>query len=553
MSTTVCGTGDGSGARLPNDPDFDNITISASALLYGIQVSWSYPMVNPWAVSYWVLYRSTESDFAFAQPIARVSGSTYFDAFDSPEYGDTYYYWVQGMSFNGLEGEVAGPASATFQPPIQTVIDFLEGSVDESVLNQALKTEIRKITDLASALSDEEQERLLGENFFTQLLEQFRADLGNIDTLVANEIIERIQGDEALVAQINLMLAKSNDNAAAIQTESAVRATELGALAFEVQTLQATAGNVDQLNEISASIQTTQQVVAELEGDLSATYMVKTQVDPGTGEPLIAGFGLYNDGITSDFIVRADRFAVGLPSQDGVFPFIIDTVNGENVIALNAKALIPDASIGIAQVEKILSSSNYVPGQRGWTLHSDTGYAEFQNLKARGNITANRVESNEIYVDTLNIRNNAVTVPIVIKNPAGLKVPVPYLNNTTNGDIIKNNSAIVIQKEVDFGSNAPTEVIINAGGAIAPNGFGTSHGLVAAGIYLYNPSRGVFYQLTQTNFSLRYGDWGLIAMSAGRNGWTGSLTVQLRVWAANATSSTYSITNGYINVLGARK
>lgn len=393
----VCGLGDGT-TRRPDDPDFDNIILSASTTMNGVLLSWTTPLVNPWAVAYWVIYRSKTSDFEYSQIVARESGDNYYDIIDGVEDGETYYYWIKPFSINGLEGDLVGPASAVFQPTPERIIDILEGRLSESLLNAELKERIRQITDLQSALSDEEQARLLGDNYFTQILEELRTDLGDIDTIVANEIIQRIEGDDALVAQLDLMLAKSNDNAAAIQTESAVRANETSALAQQVQTLQASVGGE------SASVQTLQQAVADIEGNLSATYVVKTDVSG-----YVSGFGLYNDGAQSEFIVRADRFAVGSAGQSDVFPFIIDQVNGENVIALNAATFIPDASITNAKIGNAITSDNW-DGANGWAI-TKTGFAKFNNVYVRGNIEATSIKAGTAnIVDTLMLQGEAVTI-----------------------------------------------------------------------------------------------------------------------------------------------
>lgn len=90
--------------------------------------------------------------------------------------------------------------------------------------------------------------------------------------------------------------------------------------------------------------------------NLSAQYMIKTDVN---GK--IAGFGLYNDGATSAFIVNANKFAVstGDPTVPDSYPFLIQTdpVTGKPTIymdtALIKAATITDAHIASLAADKV--------------------------------------------------------------------------------------------------------------------------------------------------------------------------------------------------------
>ena len=392
-----CGTGL-SGVTLPGDPDLNSSLLSARSARGGIMLTWTIPGLNSGAVSHTVIYRSKTNSYATAVLLANAGGFYYFDPSVDEDEGTTYYYWVQLVSVNNTLGDVIGPASAVMQPPVDEMISLLTGAITSSALATSLKDEIAQITVVASALDEETQERLLGETAFSALLQGLQTELAAVDTLIRNEITTRTNADSALVAQVNTILAKSNDNAAAIQTEAAVRATADSALATSVSTLQSTsAGN-------TASLQTLQQVVTGPAG-LTSQYMVKTDVNG-----YVAGFGLYNNGATSDFIVLAENFAVGLPGQTDAYPFIIGTVNGVTKIAFNAQALIPDAAITNAQIGNLISSDDYVPGVSGWAIFKSlfgSSYAEFQNIKARGDIEATSLTAGIVTAE--NIKGGAVS------------------------------------------------------------------------------------------------------------------------------------------------
>ncbi len=80
------------------------------------------------------------------------------------------------------------------------------------------------------------------------------------------------------------------------------------------------------------------------EGGLYAQYTVRLDVNG-----YVSGFGMANDGTTSQFLVHADTFAVGKPGQTGIYPFVIGTVDGTTAVCI-AKGLIQDASIYDAQI-----------------------------------------------------------------------------------------------------------------------------------------------------------------------------------------------------------
>jgi hypothetical protein len=371
-AVTSCGTGIGNFPK-PGDPDLNSPVLTAQAGYGGIAVSWTYPGLNAHAVAHTQLYRNTVNSFETAVAYRTVSGNYYFDN-SNVTVGTTYYYWIRMVSVNGTVGDVIGPASATMQPPIEQIIKELEGKIGNSQLAMDLKSRINDITSVASALDAETQNRLFGEAILTQLIQSLEANLDSIDTLVANEILQRIQGDEALVASVNLILAKANENAAAIQQEQVVRAAADSATALQVNTLQTSMANQ------SASLQTLQQVVIGPDG-LSAQWMLKTDVNG-----YVSGFGLYNDGATSEFILHADTFAIGKPGRASKYPFIISTVNGQTAIALNATTMIPDGTINNLMIGQYIQSDNYNPiTGTGWRIDKN-GTANFSGITIRNDL-----------------------------------------------------------------------------------------------------------------------------------------------------------------------
>ena len=174
-------------------------------------------------------------------------------------------------------------------------------------------------------------------------------------------------------------------NIATIQTELTATTSQSSATASSVTTLQTTVGNN------TASIQTQQ---TSIDG-INLQYTVK--LDSG-GK--ISGFGLMNDGATSAFDVRADRFSISAPSDKpndvtGTSPFMVLTnatvIDGvtvpAGVYARNFYA--PRASIDTIQIKDAAIKT-----------------AQIDNLA----VTTGKIAN--LAVDTLQIAGNAVTVPI---------------------------------------------------------------------------------------------------------------------------------------------
>ncbi|MEE4668276.1 phage tail protein [Pseudomonas alliivorans] len=185
---------------------------------------------------------------------------------------------------------------------------------------------------------------------------------------------------------------KGYGSTAAIVTESKVRTTENEATARTVAQLTATvrenAAQVTDLREVvatdkaatataitqvnarvdsnSSTIQQTASVQASTNGKLSSIWSVKMELT-SNGEAYAAGFGLGleggNSGTTSNFVVRADTFAVMNTSTQSPQAFFAIT-GGQTFIR---SAFIQDGSVTYLKVGD-LQSSDYVANLSGWRM-----------------------------------------------------------------------------------------------------------------------------------------------------------------------------------------
>ena len=273
-----CGTGGWNGP-LPGDPDNSSV-LSAVSDYGGIQLSWTVPNINGYAVSYTRIFRSTGNDFATAIPLPPVSGCTFFDR-SAAEVIRPYHYWIQNVSVNGTELAVIGPVTATAMPLINQVIQALANSVESSMLAVSLRSRIDKIAELETGLTNTNTTLETETGVLSTELLGLRNDLADAIAYVQESRTIEITERQALVTQLNTQLAQigSGDFSglyAAIEEETTTRALETGEL-FAQKILK-----------------------FDLAGNVSG-YGLSAHLDPdGTS--------------TSDFQVRADTFSLAPPS-----------------------------------------------------------------------------------------------------------------------------------------------------------------------------------------------------------------------------------------------
>ena len=229
-------------------------------------------------------------------------------------------------------------------------------------------------------------------------------------------------------------LGKANtatSNIATIQTELTATTSKTNATATSVGTLQTTvAGN-------TASIQTAQ---SSIDG-IKLQYTVK--LDSG-GK--ISGFGLMNDGATSAFDVRADRFSISAPvgkpnDVNGTSPFMVLTN--------------PQVIDGVSVPSGTYMRNFYAPKGSIDTLQVADGAIKSAQIDDLAVTTAKIAD---LAVDTLQIKGQAVTVTAsrTVYQPSlnldfWVNTTAPQRTFTTESvEIIAGNGSIEALVDVSF-------------------------------------------------------------------------------------------------------
>ena len=286
--------------------------------------------------------------------------------------GDGKSRFITAAEFGDLRGTVGGMGQLVAQMQqvqstsptarqIDRLITDLQASVMESVLFKELGDRIRLIDQSVidglaaeararqAAITNEATIRQTADTSLASQITTVTAAVNNNAAAIQNEATARVNSDNALSQQISTQIATVNGNISALQTQQTTTANNVGALSQSVSTLQVTVG------QNTAAIQNEATVRVNADNDIYAKYSVKID-----NNGYVTGFGLIstsnNSTPFSEFIVRADRFAIGSPSGPGItpkVPFIVLTTtdaNGTPPGVYMDSAVIRNAAIGNAQI-----------------------------------------------------------------------------------------------------------------------------------------------------------------------------------------------------------
>ena len=382
----VCGTGGFSGPK-PGDPD-NNSVLSAKSAFGGIDLTWTYPLVNPFAVSHINIFRgvSDNPDLAIRRNIA--SSSFYFDKIPANEIRE-YFYWIQIVSTNGTYGDWIGPVSATPKKTIDELLDQLSGQINESVLSDSLKDKFGELTLLKTDLDAEINSRLVGNAAMADALSAVQSETAQALLYFHEEMTQRTSVDEALFNSVNTLAVGLKDNAAAIQNESLARATDMSAVATQISTVQAQMG--EQIAGVEVAMGAAIQDLEQTTDAIGALYTAKVKANG-----LVGGFGVYNDGTEVQAGFDVDTFWVGRTQENKRKPFIVS--NGAVFID---QAAIQDASIETAKIADASITD-----------------AKIDSLDANkiktGQLTADRIDATDLVAQHININSQTTGARLVM-------------------------------------------------------------------------------------------------------------------------------------------
>lgn len=328
---------------------------------------------------------------------------------------------------------------------VADIITALSAQITASQLHQDLLTRIDKIdlgptsltaqaamlayadSQLNASIAEDALRITANESAITEIdgrLDTFGVDLENLDgslqgnaaaidsittrvTVAEDSIFAQGQMVEGVSARVGITELDIEAQASIVNQHTAsitVLDGQVTGVASSVSTLQTTVG------QNTAAIQTNATAIATLDGEVSAEYTLKLNVN---GK--IAGFGIFaSASAPSLFEVIADRFAITNQNNTGVIPFIVDgnnvyIQNGfiQNAAIDNAKianaaitnAKIQDAAITTAKIQDAQITDAKIVSLDVGKLYAGTAKIATALI-------------GDAQVQTLQIAGNAVTVPL---------------------------------------------------------------------------------------------------------------------------------------------
>lgn len=393
----VCGTGKGNYPQ-PGDPD-NNIMITASPAFGGIDVSWTYPGLNPEAVAHVILYRGVSDKFENSARLTIVNGTFFYDK-SAGDHDIQYFYWVQVVSVNGTYGDVIGPATAIARPTLAEMLVLLAGQIDSGMLSQTLKQEIDKIQLNKLGIDQALLDQAAVDQALAAAFNQVEASSEQTRALVQQEMVARAKADSAVITRVDTLYADMDGRVAGVQRTQDVMVSALKSMTEDLNTVSASLDGNSATGEVG--LRAVVEQLGEKIVDIGALYTVKVKVDRN-GEALIGGFGIYNDGTTVQAGFDVDTFWVGKTGVNGRKPFII---NGKDVfiaeaaiekltftklrdedgsfLVENGKMKAEYVDMNLAEVRGALQSKGYVSGQKGFRLDVATGSFENNGVGVGG-------------------------------------------------------------------------------------------------------------------------------------------------------------------------
>ncbi|HGF3684540.1 TPA: phage tail protein [Acinetobacter nosocomialis] len=205
---------------------------------------------------------------------------------------------------------------------------------------------------------------------------------------VWSEQSARIEGDLAQAKLTEQLSAQMNENNAVFKRQLEANSSAISSTIKVTETLNTKVG------ENSASIQN----VSESVDGIYAQQFIKFDVNGH-----VSGHGSMNDGTTSTFIFNYDRIQFGTPvGIDGIEPKPLMTLQ-------NKPVTLPNGTVIPRGLYVDNGSFGYINANRIWAENLSVISADLGTIKVK---TAN-IEDGAI--DTLKIKDEAVTVPIGVK------------------------------------------------------------------------------------------------------------------------------------------
>lgn len=193
-------------------------------------------------------------------------------------------------------------------------------------LTTVVTAQVSRMNDAEAAITTESTTRATQVDALTASLDTVSSSIGTTQAALTTETTTRATNDAALMSAINTAWGMTGNNNALIQTGGVIQVNWEASEANYWTQLQSevfTSGG----QTIRTALSQESITRATTDGHLLGQYTIKID-NSLPGRPYVAGFGLASEatvagGTTSEFIIRADKFALVMPGYDDYVPFAI--------------------------------------------------------------------------------------------------------------------------------------------------------------------------------------------------------------------------------------
>ncbi|WP_267581515.1 TipJ family phage tail tip protein [Acinetobacter pittii] len=307
---------------------------------------------------------------------------------------------IASKYMNGISNDSFSRQSCTFTVPANATSLIMSFQSDSTNVGSSLAVRRLKLeTGNVATLWEQQTDEIATSKALASIDTRVTSAEGTI-TNQSNSITQLNNS----VSNINGVLASKADASALSSLDSKVSVIDgkVSTQASSITNLQTTVGGN------TATIQSQQQSI----DGLKARATLKLQ----SGN-LVGGVGIENDSKTVDFIIQANRFAIGAPSTvtDSVSPkyafsYQSTSTTLPNGTVIPAGLYLDNASIGYINANKINAENLSAISADLGTIK--VGSANIQDQA----VTTSKIGA--LVVDTLHIKDRAVTLPIIVTKSA---------------------------------------------------------------------------------------------------------------------------------------
>lgn len=357
-------------------------------LIMGIRLNWGFPATLDietmqrseiwYSLTNDLVSATKQGDYAYPQNSMSMQGLSN---------GAGFFFWIRLVDKIGNVGSFVGPLRGLTENNPGILLDYLTGQITETQLSQELLEFIETAADLSgvnSRIDNVIQVQNQDRSTLTKQINTATSVAGSAQTS-ANNAAQAAQAASDLAGGKGRVLAQNATPAAADQLPQNLWIDTSGgantpkrwngsawvAVSDKVATDAAAAATAAAgvANQASATAQTAMSTLASLDGELDATYTIKTQITQD-GQRYLAGIGV---GVTaqpgsppiSQVLITADRFAILNSSAGGDVSVPFAVQNGQ--VFMNS-VFIQDGTITNSKIGGALQSTDYMKGLTGWIL-----------------------------------------------------------------------------------------------------------------------------------------------------------------------------------------